>query len=177
MAKKSSKTAKKMKVGSSQFWALCRQVREGRLEATRLDGDIKDAQTVVAEAMLSPSGKKLGKSLENDDAGLKVTVTQKETEVWDPDGVWGALTPRERPLAFDREYDFSALTPERRAELHKAMIASLSPAEKRMCVRNRLNVSRMSQAVQADKIDAEKIAPFMEVKYANPYITVTPHGA
>lgn len=176
--KDKSKTKRKgVKVGTDAFWALCRSVREGRLEATRLDGSIKDAQALVANAMLSPEGKKLGRQLSSDDVGLKVTVTQSETDKWDDQGVWGALTPRERPKAFDRDYDFSALTPERRAELHKAMIAMLSPAEKRLCVRNRLNVARMSQAVQAGDIDAEKIAPFMETHKGTPYITVTPHGA
>ena len=179
MAKKdkSKSGKKKFEVGSDTFWMLCKAVREGRLAKTKLEGDIEDAQGQVCAVMLSDEGRKLGRKLESDEVGLKVTVTQSETDVWDGDGVWSVLDRRTRPLAFDRRYDFSVLSSERQAELHQMMIDALSPAEKRVCVKHTLNVDRMSQAVQDDRIDPAIIAPFMTTKKSAPYITVTPHGA
>lgn len=168
MVKKSKK--KKVKVGSGEFWRLCAEVRKNRQRSKAIETAVQEDQAQVATAMLD----RKDKTLSNEEYGLQVTVTQNETPQYDGEGIWADLTARERPKCFDRIYDFSTLSQARRAELQKVMFAALTPAEKRMVTVDRLNVVKMSQAVQNGDIAAEKIAPHTTWKKSSPYITVTP---
>lgn len=172
MAKK-KKTEKKVKVGTGAFWQLVKAVRTGRLDEKKIKALVSADQKIVAEAMIENGDKKI----ENADYGLSVTVSQRETPEYDADGIWRDLTSRQRPKCFDRSIDLMVLSPERRKELHDAMVATLTPSEKRACTVDSLNVERLSQAVQDGTIDPEVVAPHVTWKKSAPYITVTEMGS
>ena len=109
--------------------------------------------------------------------GLKVTRVQNSSMVYDGPGLWGDLTPRQRPLAFRRSFEITALPPARRVELMEAVKALLTPEEIKLCTNDVLDVQMLSEAVQAGRIKAEVVARHAEEKKSAPFIRVTQAGA
>ena len=167
-AKKKSK-----RLSDAKLFVLAREVYDLRLKQKADATKIKESQDAVTAEMMA----RKSKTMTSLDTGLKVTMTEKETTVYDEDGLYADLTARQRPLAFDRSLDLSALTPERRTELMKLVRQALTPAEVKVCTVNKLNVDRLSQAVQDDRIAIEVGAAHTEIKKGAPYITVTEGGA
>lgn len=73
-------------------------------------------------------------------------------------------------------FNFAALPPERRREFMTMIQSMLTPAEKRLCTEDVLNVDRLSEAVQANKIKAETVAEHATEKFSAPFIRVTVAG-
>lgn len=109
--------------------------------------------------------------------GLKITRVQNSSIVYDGDALWADLTARQRPLAYKRTFNLSALPAERRTALMHAIRETMTPAEISMCTDNVLDVGLLSEAVQAGKIDAKIVARHAEEKFSAPYIRVSVAGS
>jgi hypothetical protein len=98
--------------------------------------------------------------------GWAVNVAQAEKVVYD-DALIGALTAKERRLACDEIVDLNALDP----AVRKRVVEALTPQERKRVTTLRLNVERLSQAVQEGKIDLKLVSRYSSIKKNKPYIT------
>lgn len=133
----------------------------------------KDKRSITKTLVEQIQGlRKLG-ALESNKFGkfTKITVVQAEHVEYDGDAIWKALKPIQRREAFDSLVNLNALP----AATRKAIMATIPTDELRAVTTHVLNVERMSQAVQADKIDAKVIAPHSEIVKSAPYISIS-HG-
>lgn len=113
------------------------------------------------------------RALESDKYGgfTRITVVQNEGIQYDPDGLYRDLSPVQRRLAFDRDINFNALS----AETRKKILEVVPKDELKAVTTRRLNVEKLSQAVQDNKIPAKIVAEHSEITKAAPYIRIS-HG-
>jgi hypothetical protein len=173
MVKKTNeKAAKKPKRRSlAEIFAMAAQYEL----ATKAEKDAKktkgEAQKAVIEGVLEQ--RKLRK-ISSDKFGphTNITIVQAEHEEYDADGLYQALTPKQRREAFDRNINLNELD----AAARKKVLAVLTPDELDAVTTYSLNLDRLSIAVQDSKIPAKAVAPFAHTVKNAPYISIT-HGA
>lgn len=113
------------------------------------------------------------RAVESDKYGgfTRITVVQNEGIEYDADGMYRDLTPVQRRLAFDRNINFNALP----AETRKKILEVVPKDELKAVTTRSLNVERLSQAVQDNKIDGKVVAKHSEIVKSAPYIRIS-HG-
>lgn len=135
----------------------------------------KEAQDLMVEQIQGV--RKLG-SMESAEYGpfTRITVVQNESMDYDEDGLYGDLTAAQRREAYDYSIDLSRLTADERKALNAAMIELLTPAQRKACKVRALNIDRLSQAVQDDKIDPKVIAKHSKLVKSAAYVRIS-HGS
>lgn len=108
--------------------------------------------------------------------GLKVTKVQPSSMAYDDEGIYNDLKPSQRALCFERSFSMAELSDERRAEVQKAITSLLTPAERKVCIKNKLNVTRLADAVAIGKVDAAVVADHATEKLASPFVRVSTTG-
>lgn len=171
MAKSKKSEPKVKKHSLRECVALAREYLEG--DKLAKEGSARKAK---AQAIIAAEWERRGHDTLTAD-GLKITRVQNSSMVYDSEGLWSDLTARQRPLAYRRTFNLSALPAERRAVLMEAIREAMTPAEIRMCTDNVLDVEMLSEAVQAGRIDAKVVAAHAEEKFSAPYIRVSVAGS
>lgn len=166
-AKKASKKA--MRLNDVQVCALAREFEEHRAAEGREKKAKEDAQSAVVQELWINRKKTKSISRTFDDEVMHVTVVAATRMIYDPEGIYSVLSPKERRLCFERNIDLNALSDSAR----KAILDSLPKSELERVTTWVLDEDALSEAVQSDKIPAKKIAPFAEERENKPYISVT----
>lgn len=143
--------------------------------ASKAEGEAKKTKAEAAKLIIAELfTRRKVTSVESNNFGpfTRITVSQASHMEYDEDGLWKAMSPSQRREAFDTFVNLNALP----SETRKRVIAQLSPTERKAVTTHRLNVERLSLAVQAKKVAAKLVAKFAEEKKNAPYITIS-HGS
>jgi hypothetical protein len=165
-----TKKTKTPRLPEAELFALADEYEKHHAREGRAKKEKKGITKTLVEQIQSL--RKLG-SLESDKFGrfTRITVVQAEHVEYDEDRLWKTFTPAQRRESFDSLVNLNALP----LATRKAIIEMVPRDELKAVSSRRLNVERMSQAVQAGKIDAKVIAPFSEIVKNEPYISIS-HG-
>jgi hypothetical protein len=131
-----------------------------KLRAADLSGKVEKLSSEIISGMKTLKVK----SVESD--GWQVSYAQAEPVVYDPALVM-ALSPAQRRLACDEIVDLNALPDEAR----KRVLKALTPAVRKQVTMLRLNVDKLSQAVQQEAIPLELVSRYSSVQPKKAYIT------
>lgn len=108
------------------------------------------------------------KSMQDTDA-LKVTLVQSESVVYNSDGIWSALKPKQRRKCFRENINLNALAPDARKRVYEA----LTREERKAVTSYTLNVDALAVEVQKGNISAAVVSEHSDIKYGSPYIRVS----
>lgn len=162
-------TAKPKRLSTAEIFAWARQY-EDAAKAVGAAGKLKtEAQRRLTDDLL----RRKTRSLESDKHGpfTRVTLVQNESVEYDESGLYGALRPAQKRLAYDRFVNLNALS----ADARKRVIQVLTKDELAAVTTYSLNVEKLSAAVQAKQISAKLVAKFARMVKAAPYIRIS-HG-
>lgn len=173
MPKKKSAT-KMPSLTTGEVFALASKYEVAQKTAAAADADRREA----ANAIVGELERRKTSALESDEFGAftRITKVQNESVVYDEATLYKALTPAQRREAFDYSIDISILPEADRKALNKALIDLLSPAQRKAARRHRLNVDRLSAAVQEGIISQDVVAEHAEVVKSAAYIRIS-HGS
>lgn len=156
------------KLTKSECFALAREYEE----AHKAEGTAKKRKTEISRSLVYNIFERMKvKSLTARDSSTRITVVQNEHVEYDQPGLWRALKPSQRRLAFDTNVNLNALSPETR----KALIAAVPRDELKAVTTHSLNVDNLSMAVQKGKIEGSIVAEHSEVVKDSPYVRIS-HG-
>lgn len=165
--KKSSKKTKALK--PAELFALAREHEQAKKDAAAA---AKHKTEVDAQIIAELMDNRKVRSVESSEFGgfTRITVTQTESTSYDPE-IKNDLTVAQRRLCFDRDINFNLLPEKTR----KKILQSIPKDELAAVTTERLNVERLSQAVQDGKIDGKIVAKHASISKNKPYVTVS-HG-
>jgi hypothetical protein len=154
------------KLSDAELFVLAADYESGKKIENEGKKKASKAQKLITDELI----RRKTKALENE--GTKITLVQNESVVYDGDGLWDDLTPKQRRLAFDEDVNLNGLSVETRKKIREII-----PKEELAAVTTRrLNVDNLSVAVQEDKIDAKTVAKRASIVKSAPYIRVS-HGS
>lgn len=169
---KATEPKKKVKpLSDAEVFALA----AGYENASKTEADAKKTKTETAKQIISElfTRRKVS-SVESSQFGpfTRITVSQAKHMEYDEDGLWKDMTPAQRREAFDTLVNLNALP----TDVRKAVIAALPAIERRKVTTHRLNLDKLSLAVQNKKVPAKLVAKHAEEVKNAPYITIS-HGS
>lgn len=146
-----------------------------------LDEDAREKQaktrkTSISEAIAAEFEERGIKAQTSEEHGLKVTRVQNETVVIDGEGLYDDLTAAQRRDVYDYSIVLTNLSEERQREVQAVLRDALTRAELQKVRVPRLNENRLSEAVQAGKITAAKVAAHSTIRKAKAFIRVSVAG-
>lgn len=103
------------------------------------------------------------------DNGTTVTLVQAERVVYDPDGLWADLKPKQRREVFEDNINLNALTSEKRKEIVKL----LTEDEREEITTHVLVVDKLSTAVQNEVVDAKVVRKHTTIEKNAPYVKIS----
>lgn len=171
MAKKTKKTEEPEALTDKQLFSLAHEHEDAKANESKWKGLKDRAKTRI----LTEMARRDAKTITQDSTGLRITRTQAETVIYDQEGIRldTKIKAAIRRRIFRRSWNFAMLTKERQAEVQAAIIAMLTPAERRACTVWTLDVDAMSREVQAGDLDPKLIAPHSEIKKSAAYVTIS----
>lgn len=122
----------------------------------------------ISTALTSELSRRKTKQLQSAN-GVTVTFVQGSSVVYDPDGLWEDLKPKQRREVFEENIDLNRLPSEKRQEIRKL----LSKEEREEVTTFTLSVDRLSTAVQDNVIDAKLVAKHSHIEKQNPYVRIS----
>lgn len=172
MSKKNAKLRTSDKpLSEAEIFRLASLYEDHAKHAAEAEAAKKDVQKTLCVELLD---RRKTSAVESSAYGefTRITAVRNESVVYDEDGLWQELTPKERRKAFDELINLNALP----LSVRKEILATLSSEQKRLVSSRKLNTERLAQAVAEDEIDARTVAAHAEIKYSAPYIRIS-HGA
>lgn len=164
MADKSKSKKKVKKLSDKEIIELAIEHERARGKESRF----KKAKEKAKEALTAEFIRRGTKGLTSA-SGTVVTFVQAEKLVYDGDNLYADLKPKQRRAVYEENIDLNALS----AEARKRVIAALSAEERKAVTTYVLNVDKLSDEVQAGRIDAKLIAKHSEIKKNAPYVSVS----
>ena len=135
-----------------------------------IEGRAKKTKQGVQKSLCEELEARKTSSLTADD-GTKVTRVQTENVIVHGDTLYGDLSPAQRRMAYDRHLPFAELP----ADAQKAVAALLKEMGHTKAIKVALNTTKLSEAVQNGKIDADVVAEHTDITKNAPYIRIS-HG-
>jgi len=157
------------KLSKDECFALAREYEEQH----KTEGLAKKRKTEISKALVYNIFERMKlKTLTARGSSTRITVVQNERVEYDENGLYRALRPVQRRMAFDTHVNLNGLSPETR----KALIAAVPRDELKAVTTHSLNVENLSSTVQAGKIDAKLVAEHSEVVKDSPYVRISQGG-
>lgn len=165
MAKKDQKKVEEpKKLSDKEVFELA----EEYLGAHRKQRKFEALKKKISTALTTELARRKTKQLQSAN-GVTVTFVQGSSVVYDPDGLWEDLKPKQRREVYEENIDLNRLTSEKRKEIRNL----LTKEEREEVTTFTLSVDRLSTAVQNNVIDAKVVAKHSHIEKQNPYVKVT----
>lgn len=168
---KKKPTTKAKRLNEAEIFALADRYEDAHAAIAEATTSKKKA----AEQILTELHKnRKVRALESSEYGrfTRITVVVGSSVEYDGPALYKELTPAQRREAYDRNVNLNALP----ADARKRVIDALTKEELRSVTTNTLNVDKLSEAVQKQKIPAEIVAKHSTVKEKAPYLSIS-HGS
>lgn len=156
-----------MPLTNDRIAELARELKDYQLQAKALNEKADKIKPRIIKAMQGARTKLV------EAAGVRIVLTEQEVLEYNEPGLWDELKPTQRRLAFDEELNLNALNPEERRALMAAIREILTPGQRRRCTTRKLNIARLSAAVQSGKISTLLVDRHSEMVKRAPYTTIT----
>lgn len=163
--KKKSKEKKAKALSDKEVFELAVEHEQALAKEKKFKGRKEKIKNILVAELQ----RRKTKGLTSAATGTTVTFVQAEKLVYDGEGLWSDLKPVQRREVYEERIDLNALSPEAR----KAVIEALPKEERKNVTSHVLVVDKLSDAVQAGRIDAKVVAKHSEIQRNAPYISVS----
>lgn len=171
MPKKKEEVKPPKKLSDAKFFELAEEYVEAHVTEKKMGQTKTDIRNRLVQQFLLYRD---SKTLTSRSTGTRVTFSQAEHVEYDPEGIWGALKPKQRREVFDENVNLNALPAETRKAVIEFLKETVEKDELEEVTTRTLNIDKLASAVQAGSIRAKLVAKFAKTVKSAPYVNITP---